>query len=303
MVDPQRLRVIRAVVQAGSINQAAARLGYTPSAVSQHVSALQRETGLVLVERHGRGIRPTAAGVAVAERATRVLDQLAEFDSLADDLRSGRSGTLRLGCFMSANRAWMPRIVSLLAEEFPELRIEIGLSELRGRHSADPDVELYVAEAMDPTRDPASADGSADGYDVEPLRTEGYLAVVPAAHPLAARRSVRLAELADEPWVDNDHARGPCREIVLTACLAQDFAPRFRIAAPDYATAFDYVAEGIGITVLPRLGAFLLPPGVVAVPIADEALRRRIMLRTKRAMRSHPAAARTVELLREAARD
>lgn len=302
MVDPQRLRVIRAVVQAGSINQAAARLGYTPSAVSQHVSALQRETGLVLVERHGRGIRPTAAGVAVADRATRVLDQLAEFDSLADDLRSGRSGTLRLGCFMSANRAWMPRVVARLAEEFPELRIEIDLSELQGRRSVEPDVELYVAEAMDPARDPATADGSADAYDVEPLRTEGYLAVLPSAHPLAARSSLGLAELADEAWIDNDHARGPCREIVLTACLAAGFAPRFRIAAPDYATSFDYVAAGIGLTVLPRLGVFLLPPGVVAVPVDDEGLHRRIMLRTKRAMRSHPAAARTVELLRDAAR-
>ena len=102
VVDPQRLRVFRAVVQTGSINRAAARLGYTPSAVSQHVAALQRETGLVLVERHGRGIQPTAAGVTVADHATRVLDQLADFETLAGDLRAGRSGALRIGCFMSA---------------------------------------------------------------------------------------------------------------------------------------------------------------------------------------------------------
>ncbi|TYL50526.1 LysR family transcriptional regulator [Agromyces mariniharenae] len=301
MVDPQRLRVFRSVVQTGSINRAAERLGYTPSAVSQHVAALQRETGLVLVERHGRGIRPTAAGVAVAEHATRVLDQLADFESLADDLRTGRSGTLRIGCFMSANRAWMPGVVANLTDEFPSLRIELSLVELRGQRSTDADLELYIAEAVRGDRDPAAADGAADGYDLEPLRTEGYVTVVPDGHPLAARTSVAIADLAGEPWVDNDHARGPCREIVLTACTARGFSPRFRIAAPDYATAFDYVAQGIGVTVLPRLGVHLLPSGVTAVSLADDDVRRRIMLRVKRSMRTNPAAQRAAELLRAAA--
>ncbi|QEO15646.1 LysR family transcriptional regulator [Agromyces intestinalis] len=301
MVDPHRLRVFRAVVHTGSINRAADRLGYTPSAVSQHVSALQRETGLVLVERVGRGIRPTAAGLVVAERATRVLDQLAEFESLADDLRAGRRGTLRVGCFMSANRAWMPVIVGTLADEFPELVVEIDLLELRGRRSADPDLEIYIAESVRGDRDPTVADGEADGYDLEELRAEGYLAVVPAAHPLAGRASVGLAELAAEAWIDNDHARGPCREIVITACAERGFVPRFRVAAPDYASAFDYVAEGVGITVVPRLGAFRLPGDVVAVPVADADVRRRVMLRVKRAMRSHPAAMRMAELVRAAA--
>ncbi|UOE45522.1 LysR family transcriptional regulator [Agromyces larvae] len=301
MVDPQRLRVFRAVVQAGSINRAAERLGYTPSAVSQHVSALQRETGLALIERHGRGIRPTAAGLAVADRATRVLDQLADFDLLADDLRSGRRGTLRVGCFMSANRAWMPSVLRAVGDEFPDVRLEVDLLELRGRRSVDPDLEVYVAESVHPDRDPAAADGHADGYDLEELRTEDYLAVVPHTHALAAHTSVALTELADEPWVDNDHARGPCREIVITACAERGFVPRFRVAAPDYASAFDFVAEGLGVTVVPRLGAYRLPPGVLAVPVHDADVRRRVMLRVKRTMRAHPAVARTAELLRAAA--
>jgi len=302
MVDPHRLRVFRAVVQTGSINRAAARLGYTPSAVSQHVSALQRETGLTLVEKRGRGIAPTAAGVAVADRAAGILDQLADFENLADDLRSGRSGTLRIGCFMSSNRAWMPGVAAALVREFPTLRLEVSLAELRDRHSSDPDLELYIAEAVRGDRDPAAADGAAVGYDIEELRTEGYVAVVHAGHPLATRRSVPLIELAEQPWIDNDHAHGPCREIVLSACTALGFAPRFRIEAPDYATAFDYVAQGVGITVLPRLGAFALPDGVAMLSIEDRQARRRIMLRVKRSMRTNPAVHRAVELLREAAR-
>ncbi|AWB95844.1 LysR family transcriptional regulator [Agromyces badenianii] len=301
MVDPHRLRVFRAVVQTGSINRAATRLGYTPSAVSQHVSALQRETGLALIEKRGRGIAPTSAGIAVADRAARVLDQLADFDSLADDLRSGRSGTLRITCFSSSNRAWMPAIAATLVREFPDLRLELALTELGGPHAGEPDVELYVAESVRGDRDPSVADGTADGYDIEHLRTEGYVVVVPAAHALAMRGSVSLAELADEPWIDNDHARGPCREIVLSACAEQGFAPRFRIQAPDYTTAIDYVAAGVGVTVLPKLGALGMPDGVVVIPVDDAAARRRIMMRVKRSMRMHPAVQRLTELLRTAA--
>ena len=303
MVDPHRLRVFRAVVQTGSINRAATRLGYTPSAVSQHVSTLQRETGLTLIEKRGRGIVPTAAGLAVAERASRVLDQMADFDSLADDLRSGRSGTLRISCFSSSNRAWMPPIAAAMLAEFPDLRLELSLVEQHGQLTGEPDVELYVAESVRGDRDPAVADGVADGYDIEPLRTEGYVAVVPQRHPLAVRPALSLAELADEPWIDNDYARGPCREIILSACSARGFAPRFRLQAPDYATAFDYVAAGVGITVLPRLGALRLPDGVALVPLDDADVRRRIMLRVKRSMRTHPAVHRMTALLRDAARD
>lgn len=301
MADLQRLRVFRAVVQSGSINRAADRLGYTPSAVSQQVSTLQRETGLTLIERHGRGIVPTAAGIAIAERAARVLAQITDLDALTEDLRAGRSGTLRFECFMSANRAWMPDVVAALTEEFADLRVEIALAELRGTRSIDADLQVYVAESIVMGRDPAAADGERDGYLVEPLLTEGYFAVVPEGHALAGRRAVPLDDLAEEPWIDNDHAQGPCREIVISACSAAGFTPRFRVAAPDYATAFDYVAAGLGLTVVPSLGAYRLPPNVVAVPVAGSELRRRIMLRTKRSMRTHPAIERATQILLDAA--
>jgi DNA-binding transcriptional LysR family regulator len=300
MVDPQRLQVFRTVVQTGSINRAAARLGYTDSAVSQQVSALQRETGLTLVERRGRGIVATAAGIAVAERATRVLDHLADFDGAVDDLRTGRTGTLRISTFMSANRAWLPQVVAELAREFPQLRLELSMVETRGQLTGDPDLELYVAESIRADRDPAVADGASDAYDLEELRTEGYVVVLPSGHPLAGHASIALDELSSEPWVDNDHSRGPCREIVMSGCAAAGFAPRFRIQAPDYTSAFDYVAHGVGITVLPRLGAIGLPPGTVMIPIRDAGVRRRIMLRVKRSMHRNPAVRRARHLLHAA---
>src|SRR5690606_38838815 len=131
MVDLQRLRAFQAVVRTGSISQAAKTLGYTNSAVSQQVSALQRETGLVLLERLGRGVVPTAAGIALARGAGRVLEQFKDLETLTEDLRAGRSGTLQVLCFISANRAWMPTVIAALNEEFTDLRVEVGLVELR----------------------------------------------------------------------------------------------------------------------------------------------------------------------------
>ena len=81
-----RLRVLRAVVAAGSIVGAASSLGYTPSAISQHLAALQRETGLTLLERVGRGVRPTAAGRTLADQADRVLERLGEAEAVVADL-------------------------------------------------------------------------------------------------------------------------------------------------------------------------------------------------------------------------
>src|SRR5690606_31429421 len=129
MLDVHRLRIFRSVVASGSVAAAAANLGYTPSAVSQHVSALQRETGLQLVARHGRGVRPTAAGEALAAQADGVLARLGEAESFIADLRSGRTGRLSIAYFASVGAAWLPRVVSTLTDRFPGLRLELELRE------------------------------------------------------------------------------------------------------------------------------------------------------------------------------
>src|SRR5262245_13222212 len=108
MLDVHRLRVFRSVVATGSINAAASNLGYTPSAISQQLAALQRETGLALVARAGRGIQPTAAGLALVSEIDEVLHRLGGVESLVADLRDGRHGSLSICYFPSVGSAWMP---------------------------------------------------------------------------------------------------------------------------------------------------------------------------------------------------
>jgi DNA-binding transcriptional LysR family regulator len=287
MVDVPRLRVLRAVLADGSIHGAAASLGYTPSAVSQQLGALQRETGLQLVERRGRGIQPTAAGTRLAGASAGVFEALAELDALVVDLRAGRTGTVAVSYFASAGTAWIPPVVAAVTREFPGVRLDLRLVELDGG-GTEPDVEVFVAD-----------DTMSDypGYDVAELVEEPYFVVVRTDDPLAARATVPLRELREAAWVDNDVARGPCRQRVLDACATVGFAPTFRVQTQDYPSAIRFVAEGVGVTVVARLGLRDLPPTVTAVPIVDPTPTRRICLRVRRASAGNPAVRRVVEML------
>ena len=290
MLDLHRLRVLRAVAAAGSVNRAAAGLGYSPSAISQHLTALQRETGLVLVERQGRGIALTSAGRTLADEAGRVLASMGDIDSLVAQLRSGRTGALSIGYFGSAGTALIPAVVGTLVEEYPDLRIDLRLNDVdrTGSVPTDVDVDVVIGGA------PAHARA---GYRLRHLRDDPYVAVLPAGHEAAGGPVLPLASLAAERWVDSDPHEGYCRQVLLDACAEAGFVPRFRVEAPEYATAIAFVAAGVGVTVLPALGVGVLPAGVVTVPLVAPTPVRRVRVAVRQSMEEHPAARRTVELL------
>ena len=102
MLDIRRLQVLAAVVDTGSVTAAATRLGYTPSSISQQLSTLERETGVALFEKNGRGIRATDAGLLLAEHAATILRGVEEAERAVEDLREGRTGRVRVMSFTSA---------------------------------------------------------------------------------------------------------------------------------------------------------------------------------------------------------
>ena len=290
MVELPRLRVLRAVVATGSIRASAASLGYTPSAVSQHLAALQRETGLQLFERAGRGIQPTEAGCILAEEAAVLFEAVGRLERVVGDLRTGRIGSLSIGYFGSAGGPWLAPTVAALRTEFPDLRLDLVLTEFE---PGEPDIDIFVEETG--TEDPGPV-------DVRRLVDDPYVAVVRADDPLAGRAEVPLADLAERPWVDNDFRERPCRRVVLDACAKTGFSPRFVVETHDYPTAISFVGTGIGLTVLPTLGIGDLPAGLATVPIVAPCPVRHINLAVKRSKAGHPAAQRTVQLLEELVR-
>lgn len=293
MLDVHRLRVFRSVVASGSVTAAATNLGYTSSAVSQHLAALQRETGLTLLVKAGRGLRPTAAGLALAHEADGVLERLGAAETLVSDLRAGRTGSLSIGYFASVGASWLPDVVRRLTTEFPGLRLDLELrDDIPDLPERRPDLQLVVMMAEYT---------SAAGFTAHHLLDDSYVAVVPARHRFAGKEEIELADLADEPWIDNDFARGWCRRKLLEACAAAGFSPTFHVEAHDYPTALAFVDAGIGPTVLPELGTITLPPGTVTVRIVRPTPVRSVYVVVADPVAETPPVRAAVEELRAAA--
>jgi DNA-binding transcriptional LysR family regulator len=260
MLDVRRLRVLREVAARGSFSAAAEALSFTQSAISQHVAALERETGTQLVERSPRGVRLTDAGRALVTHADAILGRIEDAEEELAAIAGLRGGRLRLACFQSVGATLVPRAVA----EF---------------HQRHPDVDLSMIEIEEPeaAREALKAGGIdlALVYDFEPIPTtlEGeldlthliddpYDVVVPKGHRLAAKRSLSLAQLTDEPWVASTITCG-CRQITERACQDAGFKPRVAFECDETLAAQALVAAGVGVTILPRLALTTIHPGVV----------------------------------------
>lgn len=299
MLDIQRLRVFRAVVASGSVQAAADHLGYTPSAVSQHLAALQRETGLVLFEKAGRGIAPTPSAKVLAAESEEVMGSLTRLGGVVDHLREGRSGSVTIGTFDSAAQCWLPFVAQGLQRDFPDVVLELSLDELGTAGQAQPtrrDIEVANESADQPGAD-------RPGYSRLVLSEESYCVVAPAGHPLLEEYAgpVPLGALADVPIVDNDFHHTGCSLIIANACRAAGFTQRFVARSDDHHTALAFVAGGIGVTILPDLAVPEDMPGVESRALVNPTPRRRIVAFVRDGAATAPAVARAVELLQEAA--
>ncbi|MET9069345.1 LysR family transcriptional regulator [Streptosporangium sandarakinum] len=296
MLNPRRLAILRAVLAAGSINQAARNLSYSPATISQHMTALAKETGLVLFEKQGRGISPTDAARHLADQAESLLADFGRLERVVADLRSGQAQHLAITCFASAAERWIPEVVRTVRRHRPNLTVEVSLNEPvdgRGRRRPDLDIRTEPADG---------AEVHLDGYRRHELAVEELVAVLPAAHPLAEARELAFRDLEGEPWVDHDIYDSPIGQIILTACRTAGFTPRYAARLDDHRAALRLVETGIGVTVMPRLAVAELPGGVVARPVVRPAVFRRIVVHARQDRRRGDLIARAVAQLRDSAR-
>ncbi len=291
MLDPTRLRTFRSVVATGSIQAAADQLRLTPSAVSQQVSALQRETGLTLIERVGRGIRPTPEGMRLAVASGESLRSLTRLGALVRDLREGKTGHLTIGHFASAGLAWMPALVSSLRREFPTVMVELVLNDIPGESAlSQPDIDVRIAIA---------GESVPPGFRRLPLVDDPFVMVVHKKHRLADAGTVALADFRDDEYVANDFADSAVEVIQSAAYAAAGFSPRYIVQAADHHTALAFVARGIGVTMLPVLATADLPGNVRIVALTEPIPVRHIYLLVRDAISTAPVTRRVVALLRE----
>ena len=291
MLDTHRIRVFRSVMASGTIQAAADNLGYTASAISQQISALQKETGLTLFEREGRGLSPTPAARALVAQTNDLMGELSRLDGVIADLREGRSGRLTIGYFASAGAEWMPTLARHLAREMPSLTLELVLNEIprRGGGPLDLDIVMEFPGSQDPP-----------GSRRVPLLVDPYVALVPANHHLADAAEVTLPELEGDTWISSDLPNAIGSKILIAACESAGFRPRFAVQAQDHYTGIAFVRAGVGISVIPRLAAAVIPPeaDIRVLNIAAPQPIRHIVA-VIRDPAGNPAANRAVELLLE----
>lgn len=294
MLDVRRMQVLRAVVTSGSVTAAATNLGYTPSAVSQQVAALERQAGLPLLERIGRGVRPTAAGRLLTEHAAIIGKHVAEAETALADLRAGRTGRLAIRYFATAGAALVPPALAKLRAEHPGVQVDLKLIDPQ---DPMPEVEQGRADLAIVVwpRTPR------DGIRLVHLLDDPYHAVLPKGHRLASKRVLDLTDLADEPWVNNEQSAGPCLEVMLDACAAAGFSPNFVVESDDYATAQGFVAAGLGVTLIPRMGLGNRHPAVVVRKVRRPEPARAIFAAVRESSLTQPALVGLLAALREAA--
>lgn len=270
--DLNRLRVWCAVVEAGSVNGAARNLRYAAASVSQHIIALQRTVGFPIYHRVGRGIEITAAGRRLAERATVLFADVDEFSAFVESVRRGPRPQVRIGCFSSAGRAWVPAVLRGVVERFPDLRFDITTNEpLLGTEHRPGDLEIINEPGQDDPHEVA-------GYHRETLLQDDYLVVLPEAHPLSGYAEVPVALLGDEPLVELGMPGSPTARVIEHATQAAGFTPRYVARADDHYGILAMVAAGIGLTVLPRLALADVPAGLTVRPLVDPTPVRRVVL-------------------------
>lgn len=272
-VDPQQLRTFVAVVRLASFSAAARELGFTQSAVSQQIAALEQELRAPLLQR--RPVAPTEAGARLLEHAPGILLRLDAARADVARLTGSARGLLRVA--VTALAAPQPLAQALAAARLAFPRAELTVS-LVGREAAvtavaagEADVAVVdgVAAPSDPLALPAAAPVSA-------LRVaeQGLAVLLPVGHPLAGRRRIRLASLQDGFWLDAPDAAVPLAE--LRAATGSDaFPASMALGGPSLGAVAACVAAGLGMAVVPAGAGSGPEGGAVAVPLADAGLLHR----------------------------
>ncbi|MFF8788029.1 LysR family transcriptional regulator [Streptomyces sp. NPDC015125] len=270
MFDLNRLRALRAVATHGSVTGAAAALGYTPSAVSQQIAKLERETGSPLLDRHGGKVELTSAAWLLAEATDEVMTVLERTRSRLEEQRDQPTGRLVLATFPTACRGFAAA----------------SLADLAGRHRAldcrlvecDPNVaislvvrgEADLAVVHDwhntPLTLPASLSVAELGEDIADV-------VLPEGHPLADRDVVTPYDLRLERWIG--HGPGAmCHEWLVRSFSDLGIEPNLAYKVGELESHISLLAAGLGVAMLPRLGRGALPPTVRVVPMQPAPSRR-----------------------------
>lgn len=284
MFDLAAVRSLIAIRDHGTVAGAADALGFTPSAISQQVKRLERESSCSMLEHVGRGVILSERGRLVAERGEVLLADLERLTNLALSSDRRPSGEFRIAAFSTACRGLVAPLLTRLADSAPELRVLV--------HETDPRECVTLLER-------GGADlGIVHDWNTVPLRlgpaleslalfTDRADVLLPAGHPLADERAIDASRLVAERWVST-HAGSICDDWLTQMLAMHGGHADVRFRDGSFGTHVALVEQGLAAALLPRLGRELLPQTVRAVEVVNPTPERRVHSLWRRSSSENP---------------
>jgi len=298
MLNPTRLKVLQEVVAQGSFSGAADALSYSQSAVSQAIATLEAEVGAPLIERDRRGVRPTAAGAALAHHAEGIFARMEAAEGEVEAIVGGHGGRLRVASFPTAGATLMPQTIARFLAAHPGVEVSLAEGEpeeIAPRLRAG-EFDLVLLYEFDGVGERLGA-----GMRRFELLEDPLFLALPDEHRLAGHRRLRLEQLGEENWIQTS-AESPCARHVVRSCHAAGFEPRVSFESDDYQTVQGLVAAGVGVALIPELALSTVREDIRIRALHPESPVRNVFAATRRGAATTPAVATMLDVLREVGR-
>ncbi len=278
-----RLRILREVAQHGGVTAAGEAMQYSPSGISQQLSALEDDIGAKVLERRGRGVRLTQVGQVLLQHAEIVLAAERAARAAVEDTRDSFAVELKVGVFCTAAAGLFPLIVKDMAQRHPEVAL---CTRETNPDDADLDLRhghLDLAFLLDY---PDAPEPFRTGITLVPVGMDEVYLAAPSGWFTSG--PVDLADLAAYDWVLSG-TRNYYGRAMRNACERAGFQPRVTHEVDEQPTALAMVAAGLGLTLMSDLGRPFLPPTGVDVLALKQTVRRQLLVAYDESAQSRPA--------------
>ncbi|MFO0551115.1 MAG: LysR substrate-binding domain-containing protein [Polyangiaceae bacterium] len=260
-MELRHLRSFEVLAEERHFGRAAARLRIAQPPLTRQIQALERDVGVELVDRSGRRIELTAAGLVFLQRARAVLEGADEAVKAARRASKGETGRVAVGYLSSMAYTGIAELLRAFRERAPD--VEIVMRELGPQLQIEALRERRIDAGF--TRPPIVE----PGVMAESVRSEAIVVALPHDHPLAKKRRVSLASLAGEPFITIPRERGPAFfDQLIALCTGAGFSPKLAHEAPHF-DLLSMVAAGFGVALVPESVKDVPPPGLVTRPLVE----------------------------------
>lgn len=254
-MDTSRYRAFIQAADSGSLSRAARALSYTPSGVSQLISALERDLGFAVLERSTQGVRTTVEGTRILPICRSVVQEEDRLMQIASEVKGLATGSVTIGSYPSVATHWLPGVIKQFRERYPAIEIRI----MEGIHqevtawlgSLEADLGFISHEASLP-------------HDWIPLAPDPMVAILPADHPLAHAERYPISRCDEEDFI----MPGKGQDVDTISVLARHgLSPKIAYETIETAATLGMIEAGMGMTVMNSLAAQKFDFNVAKVPL------------------------------------